>query len=98
MDKHWKTQPVKDFLKGPSAKLWADLLDHDAMSIWIMVDLLTGNCRLNRHLSLMGVEENSKCKFCLENEETATQVLGDCEGMSRMHFRVVSLTTPEAMS
>lgn len=98
MDKHWRTQPAKDFLKGSSAKLWADLLDHDAKTVWIMVDLLTGDCRLNRDLSLIGVEENNKCKFCLEKEETATQVLGACEGMSRMHFRVVSSTTPEAMS
>ena len=38
--------------------------------IRILAGFLTGQCRLNKHLSRMKIKTNDLCEFCLEEEET----------------------------
>ncbi len=50
------------------------------------IGLLTGHCRLNRHLSIMGVVGDPLCRRCRSVEETSAHVLCECEELSAYRF------------
>ena len=52
----------------------------------ILVGLLTGHYRLNKHTSNLGLEEDALCRFCQEEEETAIQVLCHCDGLTKVRL------------
>ena len=41
----------------------------------LLVGILTGHCRLKRHLSLMRIEESAMCPNCAEEEDTSFHLL-----------------------
>lgn len=98
----WRNLPgqrqAKEFIKGRSAKFTEDLLSLNRKAIRIIVGLLTGHCRLNRHMSLMGLAEDAICRFCQEEEETAAHVLCHCEGLVRLRFQLLGEEKPRAES
>jgi hypothetical protein len=51
------------------------------------VGLLTGHCHLKGHLSKMGLENDPICERCLEADESAADVLCDCEALASLRFR-----------
>ena len=55
-------------------------------AVWILAGLLTGHCRLNKHMSNLGLEEDALCSFYQEEEETATHVLSHCDGLTKVHL------------
>jgi len=44
----------------------------------LVVDLLTGHISLNRHLTVMKIQEDLLCPACGEQEETSLHFLGEC--------------------
>ncbi|KAJ8911871.1 hypothetical protein NQ315_012537 [Exocentrus adspersus] len=56
------------------------------------------HCRLNKHMSLMGLAEEATCRFCSEEEETAVHVLCQCEGLARLRFLILGEENPSASS
>ncbi|KAJ8916729.1 hypothetical protein NQ315_013933 [Exocentrus adspersus] len=86
------------FIKKRSARLTDDLLGQNRKAIRIIVGLLTGHCRLNKHMSLMGLAEEATCRFCSEEEETAVHVLCQCEGLARLRFLILGEENPSASS
>ncbi|KAJ8919400.1 hypothetical protein NQ315_016493 [Exocentrus adspersus] len=98
----WRKLPqqrqAKMFIKGRSARLTDDLLGQNRKAIRIIVGLLTGHCRLNKHMSLMGLAEEATCRFCSEEEETAVHVLCQCEGLARLRFLILGEENPSASS
>ncbi|KAJ8911734.1 hypothetical protein NQ315_003634, partial [Exocentrus adspersus] len=86
------------FIKERSARLTEDLLGQNRKAIRIIVGLLTGHCRLNKHMSLMGLAEEATCRFCSEEEETAVHVLCQCEGLARLRFLILGEENPSASS
>jgi hypothetical protein len=53
---------------------------------WI-VQLFTWHCHLKRHLFKLGLTDVHTCERCLEEDESATHVLCDCEAIARLRFR-----------
>ncbi|KAJ8912793.1 hypothetical protein NQ315_002550 [Exocentrus adspersus] len=53
-----------------------------------MVGILTGHCRLRRHLYLIGIEESPLCLKCGEGEDTPTYFLGQCVAFGRLRHKV----------
>jgi hypothetical protein len=53
---------------------------------WV-VGLLTGHRHLKGHLFKMGLTDDPTCERCLEEEESATHTLCDCEAISHLRFR-----------
>ena len=55
---------TKIFLQERKPKLTAELLNFDLKAVRVLVRLLTGHCRLNKHMSNLGLEED----LCLWEE------------------------------
>jgi hypothetical protein len=51
-----------------------------------MVGLFTGHCHLNGHLFILGLTDDPTCERCLEQDESATHVLYDCEAIAHLTF------------
>ncbi|KAJ8914040.1 hypothetical protein NQ315_017559 [Exocentrus adspersus] len=96
----WRKLPqqrqAKMFIKERSASLTDDLLGQNRKAIRIIVGLLTGHCRFNKHMSLMGLAEEATCRFCSEEEETAVHVMCQCEGLARLKPRIDFARQPRA--
>jgi hypothetical protein len=55
-------------------------------SLWV-VGLLTGHCHLKGHLFKMGLTDDPICERCLEEDESATHILCDCDAIANLRFR-----------
>ncbi|KAK9512815.1 hypothetical protein O3M35_001148 [Rhynocoris fuscipes] len=55
----------------------------------MVVGLLTGHCRLNKHKYNMLLADDDLCRFCLDEEETAVHFLCQCEGLARLRHRIM---------
>ena len=62
-------------LQSSNAKMSLGLKREDFSN---MASVLTGHCRLNRHLNLLGIVDSSVCGHCNEEEETPGHYLGRC--------------------
>lgn len=47
----------------------------------ILTGLLTGHCRLNKHMRRIRASENDSCRFCHEEDETSIHILCECEAL-----------------
>ena len=98
----WKNIPglrqAKQFIKEQAPKVTADLLSKDRKSVRAIVGLLTGHCRLNKHMSTIGLTDEALCRICRTEEETSIHVLCQCEGLARLRFSQVGLEYPSAES
>ena len=96
----WNKSPgmrqAKEFIKKPSPTFTEYLLSQKRSSTRILVGLLTGHCRLNKHMSTIGLTEELLCRFCQEEEETAVHILCHCEGLSRLRFLTLGEEKPGA--
>ena len=62
----------------------------------MVTGLLTGHCPLRSHLARIGVSDDTSCRLCLEEEESAEHILCECEALaySRMQHLGKAITTP----
>jgi hypothetical protein len=51
-----------------------------------MVGLLTEHCHLKGHLFKMGLTDDPTCERCLEEDESATHILCECEAIANLRF------------
>jgi hypothetical protein len=51
-----------------------------------VVGLLTGHCHLKGHLFKLGLTDDPTCERCLEEDESATHILCDCEARAYLRF------------
>ena len=76
----------KIFISEWSAKRTEELMQLDRKSVRTVVASLTGHCRLRRHLNLLGLSEETNCRFCEEGEETPFHLICECPAlMVRRH-------------
>jgi hypothetical protein len=52
---------------------------------WV-VGLLTGHCHLKEHLWKLGLTDDPTCERCLQEDESATHILCDCEAIAHLRF------------
>jgi hypothetical protein len=52
---------------------------------WV-AGLLTGHCHLKGHLFKLGSTDDPICERCLEEDESTTHILCDCEGVAYLRF------------
>jgi hypothetical protein len=52
-----------------------------------VVGLFSGHCHLKGHLFKLGLTEDPTCDRCLEEDESATHILFDCEPIVHLRFR-----------
>jgi hypothetical protein len=83
---HWKST-IGEILQGPSARRTKDLLKLNRDQLRWVVGLLTRHCHLKGHLIKLGLTDDPICERCLEEDESATQILCDCEAIAYSRFR-----------
>jgi hypothetical protein len=89
--KHWESttglKQAMGLISGPSAKRTKDLLKLNRDQLRWVVGLLTGHCHLKGHLLKMGLTGDPTYERCLEEDESATYTLCDCEAIANLRFR-----------
>jgi hypothetical protein len=88
---YWKSttglKQAKGFISGPSARRTKDLLKLNRDQLRWVVGLLTWHCHLKGHLFKLGLTDGPTCERCLQEDESATHILCDCEAIARLRFR-----------
>jgi hypothetical protein len=51
-----------------------------------MVGLFTGHCHLKGQLFRLGLTDDPTCERCLEEDESVTHILCDCEAIAYLRF------------
>jgi hypothetical protein len=64
-----------------------DLLKLNIDQLRWVVGLITGHCHLKGHLFKLGLTDDPICERCLEDDESATHILCDCEAVAHVTFR-----------
>lgn len=87
---YWRDCPgmthAKAFINGPSKKRTRQWLELGRNSLKTLTALYTGHCHLRYHLSRMNLMDNSECRLCMEEDETAKHVLCACPAGARIRF------------
>jgi len=90
--KLWQTtsgcRQAKMFLHGPDKKLSQYALSIPRRELKILVALLTGRITLNRHLTVIKIQEDPLCSACGEQEETTYHFLGECYANMQIRYSI----------
>jgi hypothetical protein len=78
---------AKGLIQGPSARRTKNLLKLNRDQLRWVVVLLTGHCHLKVHIFKLGLTGDPICERCLEEDESATHILCDCEAVAHIRFR-----------
>jgi hypothetical protein len=78
---------AKGLIQEPSARRMKDLLKLNRDQLRWVVGLLTGHCHLKGHLFKFGLTDDTICKRFLEEDESATHILCDCEAVVHIRLR-----------
>jgi hypothetical protein len=84
---HKYFQKPEDIILRPSSRRTKDLLKLIRHQLRWVVGLFTGQCHLKGYLFKLGLIDDSSCEQCLEKDESATQILCDCEAIAYLRFR-----------
>ena len=76
------------FLHGPDKKLSRYALSLPRRELKVLVVLLTGHITLNRHLTVMKIQEDPLCPACGEQEETSLHFLGECYANMQIRYSI----------
>jgi ribonuclease HI len=86
--KQWQSimglKQAKKLISGPSAKRSKDMLKLKRDQLRWIVGLFTRHCH---HLFKLGLTNYPISERCLEEDESATHVLCDCEAIAHLRFR-----------
>jgi predicted Zn-ribbon and HTH transcriptional regulator len=75
---------VGELISGPKLATRAWLLSFNRTQSRVVIDLLTGQNTLRRHLYVLGLSNNPACRKCGTEEETSVRILCECEAMSSL--------------
>jgi hypothetical protein len=82
---------ARGLISRPSARRKKDLLKLNRDQLRWVVGLLTGHGHLKGHLFKLGLIDDPNCERCLEEDESATHILCDCEAVAHVRFRHLGL-------
>jgi ribonuclease HI len=80
---------AKNLLGKPNNKKSSDMLCLPRKQLRILTAFLTGHCKLGKHLTTMGLQEDSKCRFCKIGDETPTHLLINCYALMQSRHRAL---------
>ena len=80
----WSTGAVLKTISGPDKARTEWLLKRSRQALNPLIGILTGHCRLRKHLHQMGLEADTVCSRCGEEEKTAWHFLSTCEALGRL--------------
>ncbi|XP_063390420.1 uncharacterized protein LOC134676066 [Cydia fagiglandana] len=68
----------KALIKGFNSRTAKELLGLKRHKTCAVTRILTGHCKLNKHMFQIGKKQDATCRFCQESEETAMHILCSC--------------------
>jgi hypothetical protein len=92
------SKQAKGFISGPSARRTKDLLRLNSDQLRWVVGLLTGHCHLKGHLFKLGLTDDPTCERCLQEDESATHILCDCEAIAHLDFVTCVMYDPQSLN
>ena len=63
------------------------LLNLPRKTVSMLIGVLTGHNTLNRHLSVMRIQQESECLACNEADETSLHYLGCCPAWGAQRYK-----------
>jgi hypothetical protein len=78
---------AKGFILGPSARRTKDLLKLNRDQLRWLEGLPTGHCYIKWHRFKLELTDDPICDRCLEEDESVTHILCDCEAIASLRFR-----------
>ena len=69
---------AKTYLNDIGPDWFQYLKNHSRTEVRTIVGFLTGHFTFNKHLKLLGIVENSKCRFCGEEDEDSEHLIFKC--------------------
>lgn len=88
----WRSASICKFgrlmVDKPDQKRAKYLLSLNRIQLKKVTEVLTGHCRLNRHLYVQGVKLDDKCPRCLGDKETAKHFIAQCPAFSMTRFAI----------
>ncbi|CAH2237104.1 jg24443 [Pararge aegeria aegeria] len=73
---------TKEAVPVLNLRLTTKLLQLNRSKLRTVVGMITGNCPLNKHLSILGITDSPLCRACMETEETPLHVMLQCNGVA----------------
>ena len=67
----------KAIIDGPSKKNAKFLLNKSRQDLRLIIGVITGHCKLNKHLHRMGLTQTATCRLCNDDDETPLHFLTD---------------------
>ena len=89
--RHWEEQPgirqSKALLGNLDRKWYKESKNLNRSDLGMLTGFITGHCRLRGHLRKLGIEDNSTCRFCFEEEETPIHLLTCCGPLNHKRMK-----------
>ena len=76
-----KGRQAKLFLAEPNPSLTKKLMALSRSAMKKFIEFITGHCRLNKHMHMLGLSQNTQCTLCLDGEETPEHLLTACDAL-----------------
>ncbi|XP_015178751.1 PREDICTED: uncharacterized protein LOC107067612 [Polistes dominula] len=83
---------TKALFSGPSEKLGTELINLDRAQWRLVVGLVTGHWHLRKHLTRLGLAQDSVCSRCGEEEDTTLHLITQCVGLTDVRNDVLGNT------
>ena len=84
----------RSFINKPSFERTFNLLKKTRHEVRLLTAYLTGHGPFKHHLKRMGLTENSTCRFCDFDEETAEHILCECEALAHKRNQILGIGFP----
>jgi len=68
-----------------------ELLKMNKTQIRVLTSFLTGHCRLKYHLGQIGISENTTCRLCELEDETAKHILSECPALENRRRQIFGI-------
>ena len=90
--KNWEhradCRQTKLFIKQIGTKLGREITSYNRSNIRILTQIITGHANLQRHRSIMGIEDDPTCPKCGDTEETSYHYLMECPYYNKIRHSI----------
>lgn len=66
-----------------------NLLNHDCNLVMMMIGLIIGHHKLNKHLKIIDLADVNLCRFYKEKNENAVYILCQCKALCKLRFQLL---------
>lgn len=91
---NWQTtrgcEHTKGFIRKPEITITRQILNMPKKDTRLIIGTLTGHCKLNDHMTKLGMRDDPDCDLCGRTRETAKHILCECVMLSNIRNQILS--------